>query len=101
MSLLTTALLLINLTGVQAPAEDRSPQSEHPPRGTDAEITQKCQGVERTAQRDWLLYDSNPVPWPFLPLILSEVNVIGTMSAGQQFTICRRIDRSTWRRRYA
>ena len=98
MSLLTTVLLLINLTGAQVPAENHSPQREHPPRGTNAEITHKCDGIEKTAERDWLLYNSNPEPWRFLPLILSEVHIIGAMSAGQQFTICRRVDRSTWRK---
>ena len=67
MSLLTTVLLLINLTGAQVPAENHSPQREHPPRGTNAEITHKCDGIEKTAERDWLLYNSNPEPWRFLP----------------------------------
>ena len=101
MNRLTSTLLLLSLTGAQALAENRSPQNGHSPGGTNAEITHKCQGVERTAQRGWLLYDSNPEPWCFFPLVLSEVHVIGAMSAGQQFTICRRVDRSTWRRRYA
>ena len=101
MNRLTSTLLLLSLTGAQALAENRSPQNGHSPGGTNAEITHKCQGVERTAQRGWLLYDSNPEPWCFFPLVLSEVHVIGAMSAGQQFTIWRRVDRSTWRRRYA
>ena len=101
MNQLTSTLLLISLAGAQALAESHSAQNGHSPRGTNAEITHKCQGVERTAQRGWLLYDSNPEPWWFFPLVLSEVHVIGAMSAGQQFTICRRVDRSTWRRRYA
>ena len=98
MNQLTSALLVISLAGAQALAESHSAQNGHSPRGTNAEITHKCQGVERTAQRGWLLYDSNPEPWWFLPLVLSEVHVIGAMSAGQEFTICRRIDRRTWRR---
>ena len=87
MNQLTSTLLLISLAGAQALAESHSAQNRHFPRGTNAEITHKCQGVERTAQRGWLLYDSNPEPWWFFPLVLSEVHVIGAMSAGQQFTI--------------
>ena len=47
------------------------------------------------------MYNGNPEPRWFLPLLLSEVDVIGAVATGQRFTICRRIDRSTWRRRYA
>lgn len=63
---------------------------------------QECTiGIERTAQRGRVLYDDNPKPVPFLPLIVSEVNPIGAISEGQQLTICRRVDRSTWNERSA
>ena len=64
-------------------------------------VPQGCLGVPRTADRGWLLYDSNPEPLPFLPIILSEVHVIGAIAPGQDFAICRRVDRSTWTRRSA
>ena len=54
MNQLTSTLLLISLAGAQALAESHSAQNRHFPRGTNAEITHKCQGVERTAQRGWL-----------------------------------------------
>lgn len=57
--------------------------------------------VERTAERPRILYDDNPTPIPILPLILSEVEQIGAIQPGEDFTICRRIDRSTWNRRSA
>ena len=61
----------------------------------------ECIGIEKTAEKPRILYDSNPKPFPFLPLIVSDVNQIGAISPGQQLTVCRRVDRSTWNRRSA
>ena len=60
-----------------------------------------CIGVERTAEKPRILFDDNPRPFPFLPLLRSEVNQIGAILPGQQFTICSRVDRSTWNTRTA
>lgn len=60
-----------------------------------------CIEVERTAEKPRILFDNNPRPFPFLPLLRSEVNQIGAILPGQQFTICSRVDRSTWNTRTA
>ena len=86
---LTIMVLLIELltgTGFATATQDPSPE---------------CIGIEKTAQKPWILYDSNPKPFPLLPLIVSDVNQIGAISPGQQLTICKRVDRSTWNRRSA
>lgn len=62
---------------------------------------QPCIGVERTAEKPRILYDGNPKPLVILPLILSEVEEIGAIQPGEHFTVCSRIDRSTWNRRSA
>ena len=101
MKMLTTALSLTLSAATAACTATETPSSppETARRGT---TTERCEGVERTAERDRLLYDSHPEPWPVLPLILlSDAKVIGSMKAGEEFTICRRVDRSTWNRRYA
>ncbi len=60
-----------------------------------------CIGLEETAEKPRVLFDDNPRPFPFLPLLRSEVNQIGAILPGQQFTICSRVDRSTWNTRTA
>ena len=60
-----------------------------------------CIEVERTAEKPRILFDDNHRPFPFLPLLRSEVNQIGAILPGQQFTICSRVDRSTWNTRTA
>ncbi len=95
MVLLTAALAAIGFATVGRA------QDPPPPKSADAEIKLVCIGIERTAEKPRILYDSNPEPFPLLPLIVSEVNQIGAISPGQQLTICSRVDRSTWNRRSA
>ena len=101
MKMLATALAL-TLTAATAACTATGPPpgpSETAGRGP---ATERCEGVDRTAERDRLLYDSHPEPWPVLPLILlNEAKVVGSLRTGEDFTICRRVDRSTWNQRYA
>lgn len=97
---LTSAVLLMALlsgAGIAMawPAQDVS-QAE---REGDAEIEPACIGIEKTAEMWWVLYDSYPEPFLLLPLIHSNPNEIGRITPGQQFTICKQVNRSTWNRR--
>ena len=101
LNILTTAAILAAVTaaaGVQAVERHQTPTPSGEPA---AQSRSSCTGIERTAERGRLLYDSEPKPLWFLPILLSEVEVIGAISPGQAFTICRRVDRSTWNRRWA
>ena len=69
--------------------------------GNDGGPPRECVGIRKTADRGWLLYDSNPEPFPLVPMVLTEVHVIGAIAPEEAFTICRRVDRSTWTRRAA
>ena len=95
------AARFIAAPGPPAPARDNFPEGQTNPEMRHTNNSRGCRGTQKTADRGWLLYDSDPRPFPLLPLILSEVDVIGGISAGQQFTICGRVDRSTWNRRTA
>ncbi len=95
------AARFIAAPGPPAPAQNNFPEGQTDPGMTYTNNSPGCSGTQRTADRGWLLYDSNPRPFPLLPLIRSEVHLIGGISTGQQFTICERVDRSTWSRRTA
>lgn len=89
------ALLSATSFGMGRSTQD-VPQAE---REDDAETEPRCIGIEKTAERWRVLYDSNPEPFLLLPLIHSNPEEIGSIAPGQQFTICRQVDRSTWNRR--
>lgn len=71
------------------------------PGSTDGGPPQECVGVRKTADRAWLVYDGNPKPFLLVPGVLTDVHVIAAIAPEQDFTICRRVDRSTWTRRAA
>jgi len=97
---LTTAALLVALLSGTGFAPARSAQDIFPAeRGDDAETQARCIGIEKTAERWRVLYDSSPEPFLLLPLIHSNPKEIGSIAPGQQFTICRQVNRSTWNRR--
>ena len=97
---INVVLLAALLTGTGFATGHRT-HGPTPPVPANAESELECIGIEKTAEKPWILYDSNPEPFPFLPLIVSDVNQIGSISPGQQLTICKRVDRSTWNRRSA
>ena len=91
----TSTGLLITMLAIAALATGCG-SHDQPPKKESA-----CIGVERTAEKPRILFDDNPRPLPFLPVLRSEVNQIGAILPGQQFTICSRVDRSTWNTRTA
>ena len=98
---LTNAVLLTALfsgTGIAAarPAQD-GPQAAG---GGGPEIESNCIGIDKTAERYWVLYDSSPKPFLLLPLIHSVSQTVGRIVPGQQFTVCKQINRSTWNYRW-
>ena len=88
---LVSALLLLTGTGFAAGTGTPPQVADEPP----------CIGIEASTEKWQMLYDSNPKPWPFLPLIVSNVNEVGAIPPGSKFNICRRVDRSTWNQRSA
>ena len=50
---------------------------------------------------EWLvLYDSAPEPWWFFPLVVSTVEEVGIVGAGQRVRICETAEASTWNHRW-
>ena len=99
---LTNTVLLIAALAGTGFTTGRPTQDPPPPEPAVVETEFVCiVGIERTAEKPRILYDGNPEPFPFLPLIVSDVNQIGAISPGQQLTVCSRVDRSTWNRRSA
>jgi hypothetical protein len=99
-SRLTKMVLLIAALAGTGFAAVRGAQDPSSPESTNAE--DGCSiGLEKEAEKPRILYDSNPKPFLLVPLILSEVSPIGSISPGQRLTICDRVDRSTWNRRSA
>ena len=99
---LTNAVLLMALLSGTGIATAQPAQGESQAEGEDgAEVEANCIGIKKTAERSRVLYDSNPKPFPLLPLIHSnDPQRVGRIDPGQQFTICKQINRSTWNQRW-
>ena len=93
--LTSTVLLAAVLTGPGLGETDLS--AARTPEGSQT----PCTGIEATFEKGLVLYDSNPKPLPWLPILASEPRAIGIIQPEQELTICTRVDRSTWNTRSA
>ena len=98
---LTSAVLFVALlTGAESAGA--SIAGNQPPLETQEEDTEReCWGIKATVDGLLILYDGNPKPFVLLPLLRSKVREIGIIHPRQEFTICTRVDRSTWNHRNA